>query len=233
MLALLAAVLPWLLALWPEEADEAAAYFVADGPYVALTFDDGPRVDTTPTLLDGLAQRGVHATFFVIGERVAAGQDIVKRMADEGHQVGLHTNSHQMLTRLSAADIAQELAQVRQPLTDLLGDLDFMLRPPYGKVNDTVRAQAGTPIILWSIDPEDWSDHDTARQVALITAQAQDGDIILLHDIYASSVDTALQVVDILMARGFHFVTVEELFALRGVQPEDGAVYSKLPAASS
>jgi peptidoglycan/xylan/chitin deacetylase (PgdA/CDA1 family) len=138
-----------------------------------------------------------------------------------------------MLTRLSAADIAQELAQVRQPLTDLLGDLDFMLRPPYGKVNDTVRAQAGTPIILWSIDPEDWSDHDTARQVALITAQAQDGDIILLHDIYASSVDTALQVVDILMARGFHFVTVEELFALRGVQPEDGAVYSKLPAASS
>ena len=86
--------------------------------------------------------------------------------------------------------------------------------------------------VSWSVDPEDWSDHDTARQVAAIVDKAQDGDIILLHDIYPASVETALQVVDTLMARGYHFVTVEELFAIRGKTPENGKVYRKLPPPS-
>lgn len=234
LLALMMSAVPWMIlaAAWSNSRSRpaaAAAMEAADGPYVALTFDDGPRLDTTPVLLDGLARRGVHATFFVIGERVEPGRDILKRMVDEGHQIGLHTYSHKMLTGLSADEIYREINDLRDALTGLLGDLDFMLRPPYGKVNSTVCAMAKTPIILWSVDPEDWSDHDTARQVALITNQVQDGDIILLHDIYASSVETALQVVDQLMARGFRFVTVEELFALRGVQPEDGQTYRRVP----
>lgn len=86
--------------------------------------------------------------------------------------------------------------------------------------------------MLWSVDPEDWSDRDTARQVSVILDNTQDGDIILLHDIYPASVDTALQVVDALMARGFHFVTVEQLFAIRGKTPENGEVYRRLPPPS-
>lgn len=234
LLALMISVVPWTVfiavcANRQNRAAAAAAMKTVNGPYVALTFDDGPRLDTTPVLLDGLAQRGVHATFFIVGQRAEAGQDILKRMVEEGHQIGLHTDTHKMLTELNAAGIYREIGGVRDTLTALVGDLDFMLRPPYGKVNSTVCAAAEGPIILWSIDPEDWSDHDTARQVAHIVERAQDGDIILLHDIYASSVETALQVVDELMARGFYFVTVEELFAVRGVQPEDGQIYRKLP----
>ena len=178
------------------------------GPYVALTFDDGPKSATTPVLLDGLAQRGVHATFFVIGENVEGNELLLQRMEGEGHQIGLHTYHHKMLDQLNAAGFYEEVDSLRTTLTALVGREEFMLRPPYGMMNAATQARAAAPIVLWSVDPEDWSDRDTARQVSVILDNTQDGDIILLHDIEPASVDTALQVVDALIARGFHFVTV-------------------------
>ncbi len=115
---------------------------------------------------------------------------------------------------------------LRERLEALIGHDSLVLRPPYGMVNAAVRRQAGAPIILWSIDPEDWSDEDTARQVALITGQAEDGDIILLHDIYPSSVETALEVVDALHEEGFYFVTVDELFAAKRIELKPGESYT-------
>ena len=234
LLALLLSALPWVwfgMACFRQHRQETgvAAMGGVEAPCVAITFDDGPRAETTSVLLDGLAQRGVHATFFVIGTRLECNEDIVRRMAEEGHQVGIHSQNHKMLTELGAAGFYAEVDQLRMTLTALLGKEDFMLRPPYGMTSAAVCRWAGAPIILWAVDPEDWSDHDTARQVELILDQVEDGDIILLHDIYASSVDTALQVVDALMAQGYYFVTVEELFALRGVEPEAGRVYRSLP----
>ena len=224
------AVFPYLS---PEGTEPARAVTgqakVPAGPYVALTFDDGPRADTTPVLLEGLAQRGVHATFFVIGENVEGNELLLQRMEGEGHQIGLHTYHHKSLDQLNATGFYTEVDQLRETLTALLGREDFMLRPPYGMMNAATRARAAAPIILWSVDPEDWSDRDTARQVSVITEKAKDGDIILLHDIYPASVDAALQVVDALMAKGFHFVTVEQLFAVRGRTPEKGKVYRRLP----
>ena len=148
------------------------------------------------------------------------------RMDQEGHQIGIHSYNHKMLTGLSAADFYAEVGALREELSDLLGHDGFVLRPPYGKVDENVQALAGAPIILWSIDPEDWADTDTARQVAHIVSCARDGDIILLHDIYPSSVETALQVADALLDEGFYFVTVDELFAARGITLEDGQRYS-------
>ena len=228
---------PMAVACWPWEAPEADREVMGEaqipaGPYVALTFDDGPRCSTTTVLLDGLAQRGVHATFFVIGQNVEGNELLLQRMEGEGHQVGLHTYHHKSLAQLNAADFYAEVDKLRETLTALLGREDFMLRPPYGMISAAGKARAAAPIILWSVDPEDWSDRDTARQVKFIVDKAQDGDIILLHDIYPASVDTALQVVDALMARGFHFVTVEELFAIRGRTPEDGTEYRRLPPSS-
>ncbi len=206
---------------------------IPDGPYVALTFDDGPRNSTTSRLLDGLAQRGVHATFFVIGENVEGNELLLQRMEGEGHQIGLHTYHHKSLAELNASDFYAEVDDLRATLTALVGRERFMLRPPYGMMNAATQDRAAAPIILWSVDPEDWSDHDTDRQASAILDSVEDGDIILLHDIYPASVDTALRVVDELMARGYHFVTVEELFAIRGRTPENGKVYRKLPPSSS
>lgn len=209
-------------------ADAAAAAAVETEKLLALTFDDGPRRSTTSALLDGLVRRGVHATFFLVGSNLDGNEELILRMEAEGHQVGIHSYNHKMLTGLNAADLYTEVGALRDRLTDLLGHDGFLLRPPYGKTDDALRRRAGAPIILWSIDPEDWSDDDSDRQTALILSQVQDGDIILLHDIYPSSVDTALRVVDALLDEGYYFVTVDELFAARGVTPENGKVYRSL-----
>ena len=202
---------------------------IPDGPFVALTFDDGPRASTTSALLDGLSRRGVHATFFVIGENVAGNEELLLRMEREGHQIGLHTYHHRSLAEVNGADFYAEVDELRRTLSGLLEREDFMLRPPYGMITPSNRARAGTPIILWSVDPEDWSDRDSDRQTAAVLEQVTDGGIILLHDIYDASVETALRVVDKLMAKGYTFVTVEELFALRGMTPEHGVEYRRLP----
>lgn len=228
LLTLALAALPFSPARNPDQEVLGTARIPA-GPYVALTFDDGPKPSTTTALLDGLAQRGVHATFFVIGENVEGNELLLQRMEGEGHQIGLHTYHHKCLDGLNAADLYAEVNSLKESLTALLGRESFMLRPPYGLMSGANRALVDAPIVLWSVDPEDWSDRNTQRQVSVILDNVKDGDIILLHDIYPSSVDTALQVVDALMAQGYHFVTVEQLFAIRGKTPENGKVYRRLP----
>lgn len=192
---------------------------------IALTFDDGPRRSTTTKLLDGLSERGVKATFFLIGAQVENNQDVVRRMDDEGHQIGIHTYDHVRLTDLNQADFDAQVSKTRDLLKQTLGHNDFLLRPPYGMVDESVKSWAGCPIILWSVDPEDWDDKSPAREVQHILSNAQDGSIILMHDIYPESVDAALQVVDQLHQQGYLFCTIDELFAARGIPLEDGEVY--------
>lgn len=192
---------------------------------IALTFDDGPRRSTTTRLLDGLAERGVKATFFLIGAQIEHNEDVVRRMDEEGHQIGIHTFDHVKLTGLNRADFDSQVEKSRDALKAVLGHNDFLLRPPYGMLDEGVKARAGCPIILWSIDPEDWRDQDTDRVAAEVTAGARDGGIILLHDIFPESVDAALQIVDALHQQGYLFCTIEELFAARGIPLEAGESY--------
>lgn len=225
LLALLLAV-AWAVLEHREDAVTAdASADMTQPPLIALTFDDGPRRDTTTALLDGLSQRGVQATFFLIGEQLIGNEDLVRRMDAEGHQIGIHTYDHVMLTGLNRADFDAQVDKTRQMLKNILGHNDFVLRPPYGLYDEGVQAMAGCPIILWSIDPEDWGDKNADREVKLIVEQARDGSIILLHDIYDQSVEAALRVVDELHERGYLFVTIDQLFAERGVTLEAGEVY--------
>jgi len=209
----------------PVAADAQAVFPEADPKMVALTFDDGPRRATTTALLDALAQRGVQATFFLIGEQVPGNEDILRRMDEEGHQIGIHTYDHVMLTGLNAADFSAQVDRTRTVLKNALGHNDFLLRPPYGMVDAGVRQRAGCPIILWSVDPTDWDDKNADRIVEQVVREAKDGDILLLHDIYASSVEAAVRIVDELHARGFLFVTVEELARERQIKLLPGEVY--------
>ncbi len=198
----------------------------SSGPkLIALTFDDGPRRSTTTQLLDALAERGVHATFFLIGAQAEACPDVVRRMDREGHQIGIHTYDHVKLTSLNRADFNAQVDKTRGLLKALLGHNDFLLRPPYGMLDESVKSWAGCPILLWSIDPEDWKDRNTAREIRHIVSEARDGSIILLHDIFPESVEAAVQVVDQLHAQGYLFCTVDELFAARGIPLEAGRSY--------
>ena len=163
LLALALAVFYPAPSLRPGALEADGAAFLPAQKLIALTFDDGPRRSTTTRLLDGLAERGVKATFFLIGCQIADNEDVVRRMDREGHQIGIHTFDHVQLTQLNQADFSAQVATTRTLLKDLLDHNDFLLRPPYGKWDEGVRNHAGCPIILWSIDPEDWDDRDTAR----------------------------------------------------------------------
>ena len=215
----------------PEAAASAPAQVevetgAEDMPVVALTFDDGPRASTTGRLLDELALREVPATFFLLGHRISGNEDLVRRMAAEGHQIGVHTYDHVEVTGLSRADFDLQVGKTRSLLLDILGEGNFWLRPPYGLTDAAARQWADSPIVLWSVDPEDWKDHDVARIVAAVVEHVEDGDIILMHDLYDSSVDAAVQIVDALLSKGYCFVTVEDLLAWNGVEPQNGELYS-------
>lgn len=204
---------------------EGGAEIPAGEKYVALTFDDGPRRGTTDRLLDGLKERGAVATFFLIGQQIEANADLVARMAEEGHQIGNHTWSHQRLDGALAGKVGQEVGRTEAALEELLGGGDYWLRPPYGQVTAGTEASFGVPMVKWSVDPRDWESRDAAKVTQAILTHVEPNSIILLHDIYPTSVDAALEVVDTLQAEGYWFVTVEELLRINGITPQAGMMY--------
>lgn len=236
MLALAAAWTGWAAqgrrsapASAPVRVEEPAEGMpAAEEKLIALTFDDGPSSKNTPKLLNALAERGVHATFFLVGSMVENDPALAVRIALEGHQIGIHTYDHDSshgLLGLSEAQFDEQVGVTRRMLTQLIGQTEFALRPPYGFVDDGVRSYAPGPIILWSIDPEDWKYRDTPHVAQHILSNAKDGSIVLLHDIFSTSVDAALEVIDTLQAQGWRFVTVDELFAARNEELKPGEVY--------
>lgn len=230
LLAGTALALQWAASV--RDLPAAASVPVEEEKLVALTFDDGPSGANTPALLDGLARRGVHATFFLVGSMVEQHPELAVRLAREGHQLGIHTYDHNPATGLRGLSDAQFDAQAGKTLrilAALTGQTEYALRPPYGFVDEGVKRNAPGPVILWSVDPEDWRYRNTEQVTGHILSHVQDGDIVLLHDIFPTSVEAALQVVDALQAQGWHFVTVNELLALRGVEAQRGEVYHNAP----
>lgn len=204
---------------------DAPIELLEDEKYIALTFDDGPRRGTTDCLLDGLRERGASATFFLVGEEIAANQDLVKRMRAEGHQVGNHTWSHVRLADAAPDKVAEEVGKTEATLENLLGESGYWLRPPYGFITKGTEKQINVPMVKWSVDPRDWESRDTEKVVKAVLQDAKPNSIVLLHDIYPTSVEAALQIVDALQKEGYWFVTVEELLALNGITPQAGTMY--------
>ena len=176
---------------------------------VALTFDDGPSV-YTGTLLDTLKEYNVPATFFVLGLSVKIQPDTITRIVAEGHELGNHTWDHKDLRTLSGTDIDMQLHQTDELLNSIVGIRPLYLRPPYGAYNDEVLAHIDRPIILWSVDPEDWKEPPRAELIKRMTSP-QSGAIILAHDIHQPTVAAIPEVISELRRQGFIFVTVSEL----------------------
>ena len=214
------------VAITPPAPLPAAGILAAGGKTVALTFDDGPRRDTTLPLLEGLRERGIPATFFLIGQQIPGNEDIILQMAEDGHQIGNHTYTHLCLQNAGEDSIIQEIQKTQVLLEELLGPGDYWLRPPYGLVDSRCAHLASTPMVYWSLDPEDWKHLDTQRVASYVISNVEPGDIILLHDFYPTSVEAALQIADALLAEGYTFLTVEQLLTSNGVQPQNGVLYA-------
>lgn len=224
-LLLSAILLWWITAPKSDVAASAQAEISEEKKYIALTFDDGPRADTTGKLLDGLRDRGAHATFFLIGKQIAPNASLVQRMKAEGHQVGNHTWSHTKLQGQTCSVIACELSKTDTVLRGLLGNGDYWVRPPYGLIDRCQEKLFSVPLVKWSVDPEDWKLKNTDQDVAAVLKKVKPGDIILMHDSVPASVNAALRIVDALQAKGYVFVTVRELLAYRGITPQAGVMY--------
>ena len=208
---LLVAVLLCVPGVIEYRAETVAANSMADSKKIALTFDDGPHPYYTEQLLDGLKERNVKATFFVLGKHAEQYPELVKRMSDEGHLIGNHTYSHVQLNKRNSEAFKEELKKTSELIEELTGQEVQYVRPPYGTWDKKFEEELNMFPVLWNIDPLDWSSSNVPGIVKKVTSKARENSIILMHDEYKTTVTAALQVIDELQKQGYEFVTVDEL----------------------
>lgn len=212
---------------------------VADIPnakgYIALTFDDGPtggKNGLTARLLDGLKERDAHATFFMCGYRVKDFHTHMQRYLTEGHELGNHTMDHPLkFSKLLPEKIYDQVDSNSTLIASYTGQKPTVMRPVGGAVTENVKVQMkklGLPIINWSVDTQDWKYRDATRVKSVIVNQARDGDIVLMHDLYETTVKGVLAAIDDLQKQGYAFVTVQELAQVRDVTLVPGEVYTHI-----
>ena len=201
---------------------------------LAITFDDGPSYKFTPLLLDALKERNVKATFFLVGYMLAANPDIAERAFSEGHQLANHTYNHPWFSKLPQNGIVSEIESVNEMLREIVGEKSFLLRAPYGDITSTVKRVAPAPLIQWSVDPTNgYTSTSEETMYNNFMRTVRDGSIILLHDTNAKNLNVAIRAIDALLEQGYEFVTLDELFRLRGITPENGTVYYSLPSGNA
>src|SRR5213595_901134 len=190
-----------------------------DGPYIAMTFDDGPSATLTPKLLDLLAAHHIKATFFVIGENVAEHPEIVARAAREGHEIGNHSWSHPNFGKMSDDGIRSQLRRTDDAIRAAMGSNPTLLRPPYGSITPRqkkwIHQEFGYKIVLWDVDPLDWRRPGPSVVCNRIVKNTRAGSIVLAHDIHPGTIEAMPCVLKELEAKGFKFVTVSELIAMQ------------------
>lgn len=178
---------------------------------VALTFDDGPNDSYTETLLEGLEERGVKATFFLLGKEAEENPALVKKIYEGGHLIGNHSYSHVNLSELSYEEALIQINQTNQIIYDITGYYPEYIRPPFGRVKEGLSYNPEMIEVLWNVDARDWETDDIGYVVQKVVADVEENGIILLHDASASSVQAAFAIVDILQEQGYNFVTVDEI----------------------
>ena len=180
---------------------------------IALTFDDGPG-PYTEKLLDILDKYDAKATFFLIGSKVSARANTLRRMQSRGHQLGNHSWSHPELPKLSVDQIAGEIDRTNEAIRQATGVKPSILRPPYGAVNGVVLEQLrlrNMSSILWSVDTRDWADRNSQIVCSRAVAGARPGAVILIHDIHQTSVNAVPCILSSLKQQGYSFVTIQRL----------------------
>jgi len=197
-------------------------------PIVALSFDDGPS-SNTESILATLEKYGAHATFFMVGENIDMYPERVKMVYESGCEVANHTVNHANLNKLSAEEIKKEISNNQDKLNKTLGlSRDYLVRPPYGNANDTVKANAGHPLINWSVDTLDWQSRDPDAVMEIVKRDTRNGSIILMHDLYSSTAEAVKKVVPWLVEQGYQICSVSEMFAAKGITLENGKVYNSV-----
>lgn len=208
-----------------EYQNENGYNYSADKKTVALTFDDGPSSKYNAQFLDVLARNKAHATFFMVGTMMNNCQKCVLDTYNSGNEVGSHTYNHMNIKKNNALDVNDNLKQVDDLFYKITNDHIKYVRPPYGAYSKENLENINNPLILWNIDTEDWSHHDVDYIVNSVMENVQDGSIILMHELY----ETSLQALEVLLPRlyaeGYQVVSVSELANMKGKTLESGHAY--------
>jgi len=178
---------------------------------VALTFDDGPNRKYTERLLDGLRRRGIKASFFLVGECIHGNEELVRKMKADGHLIGVRCMEHKDLTREETDKACRQIMETATLIEDLTGEKPEYVRPPFGKWSEDLEEYIPFKPVFWSVDSIDWKLRNETQIVNRVMKAVGDGDIILLHDEFSESVSAALRIIDNLLAKGYTFVTIDEL----------------------
>ena len=207
-----------------KEEKEEARVVDPTRPMVALTFDDGPSQYTTPILL-ALEKYDSVGTFFMVGAQVRQYPETVQKIKEMGCDIGNHSMTHPKLTTIKPEAVEPEIVGTEQNVQAILGHGTSFFRPPYGAINNHIASLAKTPIIMWSVDPRDWENKNSVAISDHILNTVQDGDIVLLHDLYDTTVQAVIDVIPKLIDRGYQLVTVSEMAKARGISMENGIKY--------
>lgn len=214
----------------PASADglvlSGGRYLDPSKPMIALTFDDGPYAPVGNRIMDCLEQYNGRSTFFVVGNRVSTYTSEMQRMQNSGHEPANHTYEHKYLTKLGAAEIRSQIDRCNQAVAAATGVSPTLVRLPGGLKNNTVVANVNAPIIMWNIDTLDWKTRNAGKTVAAVVGKVQDGDIVLMHELYGPTADAVEAMVPVLAEQGYQFVTVSELAQFRGGVAA-GGIYNK------
>ncbi|MEG0873173.1 MAG: polysaccharide deacetylase family protein [Clostridia bacterium] len=196
-------------------------------PMVALTFDDGPHPIYTQRILETLTKYKSVATFFMLGTRAEAYPNQVNLVNTQGSQIGNHSWDHKQLTKLNSIDVKNEVSNTQRAVYNATKKVPEIIRPPYGSINTELKQQLNMPIILWNIDTQDWKSKNTASIVSKALENVQDGDIILMHDIYKTTADAVPYIITELKSRGFELVTITELLSNKGSVLQNNTTYTR------
>lgn len=212
------AVLLFLLALLFGKK-EVLSVFAGKGaegeqPKVALTFDDGPNRKYTPKLLDGLKERGISATFFLMGKNIEGNEELVQRMQEEGHLIGNHTYNHVCLNQISKIKAKEEIEKASNKIYEVTGEYPAFIRPPFGEWRRDLELSVDMFPVFWDVDTLDWKSKNVSQVLRIVDKQVHEDSIILMHDGYETSVEAALEIADRLTKEGYEFVTVDRLLIL-------------------
>ena len=177
---------------------------------VAITFDDGPS-QYTKDIIKALKEYDCNATFFVLGNKVKAYQDTIKESIRNGNEIGNHSYNHKWLSRLSKEEIMNQIEKTQNILKETVNYTPTHLRPTYGSINNKIRKNTDLEITLWTIDTKDWRIKNVDRIVERALNNVNDGDIILMHDIFERSSDALKIIIPKLKEAGYQLVTISEL----------------------
>ena len=192
---------------------------------VALTFDDGPSTENTPKVLEILKQYNAHATFFVVGTRVATGAEVLKQEVAQGCEIGNHSWNHANMSKMSMKKVNWQYDKTADLVKKLVGYDITLLRPPYGAISQKMRDKLKHPMVLWNVDTLDWKSKNPKSILKQVKKNVKDGDIILMHDIHPTTAEALKTVLPWLIKNDYDILTVSELAARKNAPLHNGKAY--------